>query len=243
MRYGILRYLYAAVDFLFPPQCLLCGEFIFSYNDGYLCGNCLDAVCAGDGPLCVTCGMWFESPEGAHHRCGTCTTNPPHFDCARAAGAYEGLLRTAIHDFKYRHKTALAKPLAQVLAERGAHMLPVKSYDVIIPVPLHPQRLRDRGYNQALMLAERLAGQWDVPVWRELLRRNRRTQPQTVLVKKERRKNVRGAFSYCGRPLDGKRILLVDDVLTSGSTVNECARVLKLNKAKQVDVITLARVR
>ena len=163
------------------------------------------------------------------------------FDTARALGSYEGMLRRAVHIFKYHNKSMLAEPLGSLLSFYGERMLQPQEYDLILPVPLHPRRLRERGYNQSLMLARRLGRVWEVRVSAEALRKHRWTEPQTMLSADARRKNIKGAFSWAGQPPADKKILLVDDVYTSGSTANECARVLKKHGAGKVDVLTLAR--
>jgi ComF family protein len=156
-------------------------------------------------------------------------------------GTYEGLLRKAIHSFKYDKKSMLANPLGKLLSEYGSRLLNKEEYNLIIPVPLHPQRLRQRGFNQSLMLAKKISEAWHVKVCAECLKRIKWTIPQTMLPVNERQINVKGAFSCSDSAVRGKKVLLVDDVYTSGSTVNECAKVLKKHGVLQVDVLILAR--
>jgi ComF family protein len=163
----------------------------------------------------------------------------PAYDTARAAGTYDGALKQAIHLLKYNSRSLLAVPLGDVLARRGRELLD-SGYDVIMPVPLHARRIRQRGFNQSLALARRVGRLWGVPVAAEGLARTRWTGPQTMLPERQRLLNVRDAFR-CDQTTAEKRVLLVDDVYTSGSTVNECAKVLKRNGARRVDVLTLAR--
>lgn len=185
--------------------------------------------------------MMFPSREGGDHLCGTCLASESFFDAARALARYEGGVRTTIHRFKYRRQTILAKPLGMVMAEHGRRLLPVRGYDLIVPVPLHRDRLRERGYNQSAMLARHIGRCWNVRVDCTGLQRVRPTPPQVTLARKERAMNVRGAFSWAGKPIKGQQVLLVDDVMTSGSTMNECARVLKRAGAALVDALALAR--
>ena len=166
--------------------------------------------------------------------------SPPRFDRARAAGVYDGALRKAIHLFKYRGGLLFAKPLGQLLAGHGRRFLNVEAIDLIVPVPLHGRRLRQRGYNQSLELARHVAACWDIAVAPEWLVRNRETPQQTTLARQERSRNVRGAFSWKGPALSGKHVVLVDDVYTSGATANECAGVLKKSGAGTIEVLTLA---
>lgn len=233
--------LQAVIDFFFPPQCLLCRSFLASYREGYFCATCRGSFSFTSSPLCPKCGIMFKSREGEDHVCSRCMEHAYAFDTARAMGAYDGMLRRAIHLFKYANKSMLAEPLGRLLAEHGAGMVQPEAYDLIVPVPLHPQRLRERGYNQALMLGRALGRAWNITVRPDSLRKIKRTEPQTTLSAQERWKNVRGAFCWTGAPLHGKKILLVDDVYTSGSTAHECAGVLKKAGATQVDVLTLAR--
>lgn len=185
--------------------------------------------------------MPFPSQEGADHICSRCMCRTPRFDRARAVAQYNGSLREAIHRFKYDSRSLLAAPLGHLLAEKGRQILDTTAYDVVMPVPLHRQRLRQRGFNQSLFLARAVGRQWGISVEPEGLRRVRWTNPQTMLPVKERMRNVKGAFSYCGHGVKNKRVLLIDDVYTSGSTVEECAHILKQSGARQVDVLTLAR--
>lgn len=236
-------FLHCLADFFFPPQCLLCRSFLLSYSDGYFCKDCLDSFSFNNGHICPRCGILFESKEGGDHLCSRCIGRDSFFDVARAVGSYEGMLRKAIHFFKYNNKSMLAAPLGKLLSVYGAGMLNTEEYELIVPVPLHPLRLRQRGFNQSLMLARKVGRLWDVKVCAESLKRDRWTTPQTMLSEKERRKNVKGAFSCRGCEFHGKKVLLIDDVYTSGSTVDECARVLKKQGASNVDVLTLARTR
>ncbi|MCP4716235.1 MAG: ComF family protein [Deltaproteobacteria bacterium] len=135
----------------------------------------------------------------------------------------------------------MGAPLGKLLSAYGMRVLPEREHRVLMPVPLHRHRLRERGYNQSLLLARHLAQHRDMAVMPEGLCRHRRTIPQTSLSGRERRRNLRNAFSLGGVACEGLHVLLIDDVFTSGATVNECARVLKRHGAACVDVLTLAR--
>jgi ComF family protein len=156
-------------------------------------------------------------------------------------GPYEGMLKMAIHGFKYRNQSTLASPLGELLSLYGGNTLNIKEYGLIIPVPLHFSRLRQRGFNQSLMLARKIGEMWNIKVSAEILIKLKHTTPQTMLSYKQRQKNVRGVFACRVNKAAGKKVLLIDDVYTSGSTVDECARVLKKNGSVKVDVLTLAR--
>ena len=174
------------------------------------------------------------------HRCGDCRERTPRFDQAVAAGRYEGVMANAIQLFKYQGKTNLAGPLAGLLVQ-PLNRLP--AVDGLVPVPLDSSRLRERLYNQSLLLCDVLHRKTAIEVIPDGLERIRATVPQTGLSLKERRRNVRRAFSVKrAARIKGRRIMLIDDVLTTGATVNECARMLKKAGAKRVTVLTVARV-
>ena len=195
-------------------------------------------------PLCSRCGMVFKSREGEDHLCGRCLEHPGVFTRARAAGIYDHTLRIAIHALKFKGRVHLAAPLGELLFDTFQQYWSAADIDVVAPVPLHRNRFRRRGFNQAYLLVRR----WRLPagtdIVRDLLVRNRATPPQTGLDRRQRRMNIKNAFSV-RRPgrITGKRVLLVDDVLTTGATVNACAGILIQDGAARVDVLTLARAR
>jgi len=192
-------------------------------------------------PLCIVCGIPFAG-AGTDHVCGSCSTSHPPFDAARAALAYEGASRDLIHAFKYRNKTHLRRPLALLTLESLSEFIGSRRPDLIMPVPLHRKKLASRGFNQAVLLGEILSQRLKLPLDRRNLRRIRWTEPQVNLAAGDRRKNVKGAFAVQDSSLvKGSRVLLVDDVLTTGSTAEECGRVLKASGAADVTVITVAR--
>jgi ComF family protein len=230
----------AFIDFFFPPLCLVCKRPLASYEKTFLCDSCTDELAFIDSPLCCSCGILFTSRAGDDHLCGNCRESPPRFDRARAAAVYAGAIRSAIHQFKYRGGLLFAKHLGQLLAEHGRRFFTVAEVDLIVPVPLHRRRLRQRGYNQSLELARHVGACWGMPVAPAWLLRNRETPQQTALSRQERFRNVRGAFAWTGPGLGDKRVVLIDDVYTSGATANECAGVLKKSGAGTVEVLTLA---
>ena len=192
-------------------------------------------------PLCLVCGIPFAG-AGNDHVCGACSAAPPRFDVARAALAYEGAGRDLIHSFKYRNKTHLRRPLALMTLERVTEFIQSRRSDLVMPVPLHRKKLSSRGFNQAVLLGEIISQRLEMPLDRHNLRRIRWTEPQVNLAAGDRRTNVKGAFAIHDAELvKGCRVLLVDDVLTTGSTVDECGRVLKAAGAIDVAVITVAR--
>jgi ComF family protein len=192
-------------------------------------------------PLCIVCGVPFAG-AGTDHVCGSCSTSHPPFGAARAALAYEGASRDLIHAFKYRNKTHLRRPLALLTIEHLSEFIQSRRPDLIIPVPLHRKKLSGRGFNQAVLLGEILSQRLKMPMDRRNLRRIRWTEPQVNLAAGDRRTNVKGAFAIRDSGLvTGRRVLLLDDVITTGSTVEECGRVLKASGAADVTVITVAK--
>ena len=225
----------ALVSLFFPPSCPVCGE---AGEDG-ICRSCMKGVRPIQPPLCTLCGAPFVSAVLPEHLCGECMKRERSFSIARSAGLYEGTLLEAIHLLKYRGRVPLARPLASILAVT----VDCADYDIITPVPLHRRRLQERGFNQSLLLARYLAKESRLSLDYVNLRRTRATAPQTGLQGRERKSNVKRAFSVKkSMAFAGKRVLLVDDVYTTGATVTECSRVLKAAGAREVGVLTLARV-
>ena len=234
-------FLNAFLDVILPPLCHVCRSYISDAGALHICQSCRSQIQLVTTPLCTTCGVPFNG-AGSDHICGACLTDRPCFDSARAAVIHEGHCRHLIHAFKYNNKTHLRRALALLITEHLTEFVALLKPDMIVPVPLHIQRLRKRGFNQAILLGEILARAWRVPMERRALKRVRKTEPQITLSAKERRDNVRNAFEvgHVGA-VSGKRIVLVDDVLTTGCTADECARVLKKAGALEVTVITAAR--
>ena len=174
--------------------------------------------------------------------CILCQAKPYRFQAARAAGIYEGILRECIHLLKYGKKVCLAEPLGKLLAEVMKNDSDLRKADLLVPIPLDGRRYREREFNQAHLLAQEVSRFFRIPISSRNLRRTRTTLPQTQLNRKQREKNVRGLFQV-RRPKEyqGKTILIIDDVFTTGSTVNECAKVLSQAGAREVNVLTVAR--
>lgn len=193
----------------------------------------LDAASPGTG----------ASEAALGHLCEACRRRPPAFAYARAAARYGDVMRDTLHAFKFGGRRAMAAPLGDLVAEMGPAALPVALVDVLIPVPLHPRRERDRGFNQALLLARRIGRRWHVPVRADVLVRVVNTISQTELDAGARRSNVHGAFAL-RRPdvVAGRHVLIIDDIMTTGATAGECATRLRQGGAATVGVLTVARV-
>ena len=228
---------------LYPQRCLGCKALIEPEEN--FCPTCRKLILPIESPLCVCCGMPFVTAAGPDHLCGRCQVRPPAFRQARSWAVYQSgdtphPLSQAIQNFKYQKNLSVGKMLAGLAVVHFP--LHGQVYDLIVPVPLHPDRLRWRGFNQSLVLARAIGRAQQLTVDPFVLQRIRPTVSQTQLSISERRANVRGAFAVVApEPLKEKRVLLVDDVYTSGATVEECAKVLYRAGAAAVDVFTLAR--
>ncbi len=228
------------LDVVYPPRCLVCGQ----EESEPLCGACLGAIVPLLPPFCDRCGVPVTAGRLV---CDDCEIGPePAFAWSQAVGQYTGVLRTAIHRLKYESKGALAGPLGALLAstlETPSPLLPPnREFDYIVPVPLHPSKFRARGFNQSERIARVLSERRNWPIDTNGLFRTRKTRTQTALHATERRQNVQGIFDTKS-PLyfDGRSVLLIDDVLTTMSTVSECSRILRNAGAKRVAVLALAR--
>ncbi|MDR5709149.1 MAG: ComF family protein [Armatimonadota bacterium] len=232
--WGLLRpWLGTVLELLFPPRCQVCG----AGGSFPLCGNCLGRFSRIGPPICQVCGRPLRGPPDFTFTCIRCRAYREPLR-VRAFGLYEGRLRDALHAFKYRRRIALADPLGQALAEVVREDTTLSAAEALVPVPLHPRRERERGFNQAEELAKRIARHVGIPLLRALVR-VRPTMPQVGLPEAERRGNVRGAFAVCA-PVRGFQVVLVDDVLTTGSTLAECARTLRRAGGRVVGAVVVA---
>jgi ComF family protein len=187
------------------------------------------------GPLCQRCGKPLVS--SASSICGECLKEDPPFKLARSFGLYEGVLKKAINLLKYQGIKRLSKPLSELILQT----LKIPPVDVAVPVPLHERRLKEREFNQSALIAKYIAKGSGIPLLSDCLIKSKDTVPQVGLNMKERRKNIKKTFEIKDRnPLNGKDIMLVDDVFTTGATVRECSKVLKNAGARDIYVITIA---
>ncbi len=229
-------------DLLFPPNCSACGKVLIADRGSPLCPECFATINFITSPLCTTCGMPFILTDGSDHLCHDCILSKPPFSMARALGKYAGALLEVIHLFKYHGNVSAGETLGRMMARTNYDSLAIGEYSLILPVPLHPARLRERGFNQSLILAKQISDRFCIPVDFLALRRTIHTEAQVNLSKPHRVSNVRGAFEVTDRSLtEDRRILLIDDVYTTGSTAKECAETLMKNGASEVAVLTLAR--
>ncbi len=223
---GLIR---RARDSLLAQDCLLCGA---ESGRAILCPACADDLPRLPERRCPQCAL----PTPQAEICGRCLKNPPHYDATLAAFRYDFPVDKLIQSFKYAHRLAVGR----YFGERLAGLARSCDADLIIPLPLHMQRLRERGFNQALELARPVGKACAWPIAADLCSRARNTPAQAGLPWRERGKNMRGAFR-CNGDLSGKRIALVDDVMTTGASLDECARTLKLHGATEVTLLVVAR--
>jgi len=236
------------IDIIYPPRCPICRKFLWDNRTGdksngvSFCEACFSDFKKIRSPLCPICWRPFVSQVEEDHPCEDCLRTKPFYEAAAAPYLFEGSLMTAIHKYKYGPKSFLADYLGPLLAH-FAERWGVTSDDFLaMPVPLHLKRLRQRGFNQSLLLARHVADRLQCELDFLSLRRVRYTLPQTGLGKDARRKNVRGAFHLKDPEIvKGKTVLLVDDVATTGNTLNECSRVLKKAGCNEVFGLVLAR--
>jgi ComF family protein len=219
-----------ALDQLYPPQCALCEK-----HGPFLCDACRAALPRAEGPRCDVC--WL--PSGVSP-CATCAAFPPALTSLRSVFRYEGKVRELVHAFKFGRMSVLGRPLAAQLA--GCYRLHSPDADVIVPVPLSTSRKRDRGFNQAELMAREVARDAGVPWMAALERRGHSRSQASSSSAEQRRLNVEGVFrTATGVDVSGLRVLLIDDVATTGSTLNACAALLLAAGAGEVSGLTLAR--
>jgi ComF family protein len=230
----------AVLDVLFPPLCIACRAPV--RDTGGLCAACWSGIAFLEGPMCDCCGLPFEIDPGPGTLCGACHAKKPAFDKARSVMQYDEASKGPLLGLKHGDRLDLVPGLSRWLARAGREL--IDDAGLIVPVPLHPLRLWQRRYNQSAELARRLGALCGKAVDNEALVRKRGTPSQGEMPSaKARRRNMLGAFAVRpGAALKGANVLLIDDVFTTGATVEACARALKRAGASQVSVLTLARV-
>ena len=239
---GLKSWLDAGLAFFYPPVCQLCYSESATAVDGYVGARCWQNVRFIKPPFCECCGLPYEGEITTHFECSNCREMELHFRFARAAVVAGKLVLEVIHRYKYQRALWFEPFLADLLLRASRSALGSGHWDMIVPVPLHPLKKREREFNQAERLAERLGAAVRIPVNTRVLRRVEPTRTQTLLTREERAANVRNAFVVrSGCQLDGARVIIVDDVLTTGATTSACARALRKAGAGDVEVWTVAR--
>ena len=236
---GVLR---ESLNLLYPPVCQLCHEQRAAATEGFVCAKCWSHVRFIRAPFCQRCGLPFAGNFTTEFNCTNCHEMKLHFTAARSAVVAKGVVLEAIHRYKYSRGLWFENFLADLLVREAAIVLANENWDCIVPVPLHPVKLREREFNQAALLAAPLARATKIPLKTTILNRVNPTSTQTLLTREERAANMKNAFVVRkGIRLDGKRIILVDDVFTTGATTNACAQALQVAGATEVCVWTVAR--
>lgn len=232
-----------------PVYCKACDMRLLTEENGFFCPDCWHKAPWIDPPYCPLCGKPHDRMVGLGNApnfpCAGCRERPAkHITRILAAARYDGVVKQAVRLFKFQGKRKLAEPLAESMrAHVDREGGPAAAYDLLIPVPLHRVRLRERGFNQSLLLLQELLQLFPGAKVDESLQRIRPTVAQSTLKAEERAANVRGAFAVVGDTVKGRIVLMVDDVVTTGGTVGECARVLRRAGAARVDVLSAALAR
>lgn len=239
----MLGVLPSGLNLLYPPVCQLCHARRAEAPAGFVCGQCWRQVRFIRPPFCHRCGLPFAGEFTTNFVCTNCHDLELHFSSARSAVVAKGVVREAIHRFKYSGAVWFENFLVGLLLREAAPaLLASEPWDGLVPVPLHPVKLREREFNQAARLAAPLARATKIPLREKILRREHSTGTQTALTRTERAANMKHAFAVRpGVRLAGQRLVLVDDVFTTGATTNACAAALRAAGAKEVAVWTVAR--
>lgn len=236
------KILQGLIDVVFPPRCGTCGKVLAEGSGPYFCEACRSDFDLCMSPLCPSCGIPYADRSGTDHLCERCLTSPPPYSACRSVATYRGVLQEAIHRVKYGRDVTVGEMLGELMAECSDSLLNTDGYSMVLPVPLHTRKLRERGFNQSLLLSRPVARRRGLKLDYTVLKKKFHTEPQISFGRTERTENLKGAFEVTD-PLriKGEKIVLIDDVFTTGSTVRECARALKKSGAEAVSVFTLCR--
>ena len=240
--HGLKCWLEAGLSFFYPEVCQTCGNERATAQDGFIGARCLENVKYITSPYCQRCGLPFEGDITTPFECGNCREMELHFSHARSVVAAKGMVLEVIHQYKYKRALWFEPFLAGLLIQHAAPVLQQEKWEMIVPVPLHYLKQSEREFNQAERLSRQLGAASGIGVYTRALKRVEPTRTQTKLSRTERAANVRRAFSLQkGASLQDKRIVLVDDVFTTGATTSACAKALLDGGASEVCVWTVAR--
>ncbi|PIP68393.1 MAG: hypothetical protein CO035_03340 [Candidatus Omnitrophica bacterium CG_4_9_14_0_2_um_filter_42_8] len=231
----------ALINLLYPAICRVCSKKLDEF-DRNICASCAGKLKERLPPFCLRCGRQLKGDAELKAVCADCKNDMPHFDRAWSVCHYEGALKDLIHDFKYKKITSLSKDFANLIIGFMKKYDIGKESQIILSVPMHPDKLFKREINHADILAKAIGKGLGITYSGNVLKKTKNTPPQSKLKREDRIKNLRSSFSLKNSALaSGRNILLVDDLFTTGSTVNECAGLLKNSGAGRIEVITLAR--
>lgn len=226
-----------AITFLYPAECHVCNNFLGVASMPYICANCWEDVQFLEPPWCDICG----TPD-VNGLCDDCAVSPPRYGKLRTIAFYQTTLQQAIHLFKFRKKKVFAPHLTRLMNDHIPLDCNIPEYDFVLPIPIHKKRMRERGFNQATLLANGIAKAEGLPVLVDVLVRKRHTIAQSSLDKEARQQNIVGAFEVRNPDvIRGKRLLVIDDVFTTGATIREAVSELWTADPVEIDVLTLAR--
>lgn len=238
----LIRWVNAGLGLGYPEVCQLCHRARAAPEQCFVCPDCRAGVKFIEPPLCARCGLPYQGAITGPFECANCRESELQFRSARSAVAFNDQVLEIIHRYKYNRALWFEPLLAQWLIAAAAPLLAQEQWDFIVPVPLHPAKQREREFNQAECLGRRLSRVTGIPLNGRLVRRIRATKTQTRLSRPERLANVRNAFApRRGVCLQGQRVVVVDDVMTTGATTSACARALRQAGAGEVIVWTVAR--
>ncbi len=240
--YGMLQaFLEGAKELIFPDNCLLCRRFLNSRHQRQLCVNCAALLEFNPAPFCRHCPHSVSGQNG-RDICASCAKDRFAFDHAWAVFLYNDTAQKLLHAFKYGSKTSLHKTFVPLMIDFvDRHQIPIRQFDMVSPIPLHPARLRERGYNQSGLLSRGVSRHWELLHTEDLLIRRKKTFTQTELGAKQRWTNLEGAFKINdSADIEGKSVLIVDDLFTTGATTHAAADTLKTAGAGQVGIFTLS---
>jgi ComF family protein len=238
----MVKFFNTLIGFLFPGRCRACGALIRDASNPYICPACWSALRFPEGKLCPRCGAELGGREGESQVCDPCEAGENLFDKGLWVCGYNEAMRSAIHTLKYERKSRMARFLSDLMVSSIGEFMEEAKAEVLLPVPIHRKKLREREFNQASLLAKGIGKVYNIPVVEGCLVRDRETPPQSQLDREGRRSNVRGAFKVAdAKKVSGKSVMLVDDIYTTGATANECCRVLIEAGVRSVYVLTLAR--
>ena len=227
---------------IYPEVCQICNERRANPDDGYVCENCISKITFINKSICDQCGNPFEGNLTECFNCSDCTFGRPHYKHARSPCTLEGPLQTLIHRNKYTQSQWMEPLFGTLIKNALSKYRSTFSVEIVLAVPLYPAKQRERGYNQSTWLAKIAAKELGAEFRGNILKRVKPTETQTRMSRRDRKENMKGAFKICtGSNLANKRLLLVDDVITTGATIDACAKVLMEAGAESVCALTLAR--